>query len=165
MCIQGIPSWFNLSRNSKIYISPIKSEYSGSIMDKDNEFRYSEYPKRGRYGDPTQRCAWCGKPISQGSLCFGRGWSGNRYCSVSCKATGDYYLNIVCAISLSIIPWIFYISMIQIAEVVSLSFMAPSYFAVFFLMFLICTIPSWYCVILGYNERKKEGLSETISEI
>ena len=55
--------------------------------------------------------------------------------------------------------------MIQIAEVVSLSFMAPSYFAVFFLMFLICTIPSWYCVILGYNERKKEGLSETISEI
>ena len=51
-------------------------------------------PRRGEYGDPTPRCAYCGKPEIKPI------WSNFRkqYCSHKCMAAGEYHMNLICGI-------------------------------------------------------------------
>ena len=55
-------------------------------------------PRRGEYGDPTPRCAYCGIPETKVM------WSSFRrhYCSHKCMAAGEYHCNFLC--SLCIVP-------------------------------------------------------------
>ncbi|MFO7836214.1 MAG: hypothetical protein R6V83_06145 [Candidatus Thorarchaeota archaeon] len=62
----------------------------------------SDVPRKGEYGDPTQRCAWCGKPVDYFDRCLWGGTCRRNYCSLSCRAAGDYYCNI--GLSICITP-------------------------------------------------------------
>ncbi|TFF91123.1 hypothetical protein EU545_05495 [Candidatus Thorarchaeota archaeon] len=44
---------------------------------------HARYPRRGEYGDPSRRCAWCGKR-------FESIWTTQRYCSWECAAADKY---------------------------------------------------------------------------
>lgn len=126
-----------------------KSGIQISWMDSEGmTYRYSdspEYPRRGRYGDTTQRCAWCGKPTTYGDrICTG-GMFRRNYCSLSCRAAGDYFPFLAMAILWPLfvftILWLF-----QIDFRINL-------FAVIYAG-ILPTICLWCCVLLGRSERK-----------
>ena len=109
--------------------------------------RYSNaphYSERGRYGDTTQRCAWCGKPTDYGDRCCVGGVFRRNYCSFTCRAAGDYYPFIVIAVFFSIIATF------------SIWSYQPSPTSLFILIYLV-GLPAlclWSCVCCGKSERK-----------
>jgi hypothetical protein len=54
-------------------------------------------PRRGEYGDPTPRCAYCGKPEVKVI------WSGYRqhYCSFDCMAADQYHCSFLCSLCIA----------------------------------------------------------------
>ncbi len=72
------------------------NSYGEKIIVSNDE---KDYPIRGQYGKPEQRCMWCGKPI----VGF---WSRSKYCSSQCSSAGDYPCAVawgVCCTGLGII--------------------------------------------------------------
>ncbi|MFW9832380.1 MAG: hypothetical protein ACFFEK_00130 [Candidatus Thorarchaeota archaeon] len=118
------------------------------------DYRYPEdreYPRRGRYGDTTQRCAWCGNPTNYGDrICVG-GLFRRNYCSFTCRAAGDYY----CFIAIGIIYPLFLVYSIWVFQAFpgtqifeNLSFMLITFGA-------LPTICLWSCVFCGRSERRR----------
>lgn len=111
------------------------------------EYRYSdeaEYPRRGRYGDTTQRCAWCGKPTTYGDrFCVG-GMFRRNYCSFTCRGAGDYYSLIALALIWSMI-------------MMSFVWLLPDFFSKTFLVIYMGVLPTlclWSWVLCGRSERR-----------
>ena len=101
-----------------------------------------KYPERGRYGDTTQRCAWCGKPTSYGDrFCVG-GMFRRNYCSFTCRAAGDFYPIVGIAIIWSIVT-IFISGFYQAS---------PSNLFILIYLGVLPTICLWSCVCCGRSE-------------
>ncbi|TFF95929.1 hypothetical protein EU546_02395 [Candidatus Thorarchaeota archaeon] len=118
------------------------------------EDRYSdtsEYPKRGRYGDPTQRCAWCGRETDWIERHFFAGSFRRNYCSFSCRAAGDLYVDIAILVVLLIIlqfPIGFILSLPGADHLLLIGWLF-----VIAGPFLLCLIAS---IVVGVRERRRE---------
>ncbi|MBN2229515.1 MAG: hypothetical protein JW779_07945 [Candidatus Thorarchaeota archaeon] len=64
---------------------------------------YPHYPRRGAYGDTTQRCAWCGQLTTFEQRAYVGGAFRRNYCSYYCMAAGDFVVNTIIAVVVSII--------------------------------------------------------------
>ncbi len=122
-------------------------------MSWDDDDESSEYPRRGKYGDPTPRCAWCGKPVDFGTRCCIGGSFNRYYCSYSCRAAGDFYVNGACSGIMIIALMIF---LVWMSQVIPTSSTFAGLLVFFLALFTMCGLPTWSCLILGYIERKKE---------
>lgn len=119
-------------------------------MEDDRYTNAPEYSSRGRYGDPTQRCAWCGKPTTYSDrMCIG-GFFRRNYCSRSCQAAGDFYPNLAIAI---IYPLIVLVIIWSIQVSAGTGFSESILFPAIYIG-ILPTICLWCCVFLGRSERK-----------
>ncbi|MFW9844303.1 MAG: hypothetical protein ACFFEV_06995 [Candidatus Thorarchaeota archaeon] len=108
----------------------------------DDRYKNAPSPRRGQYGDTTQRCAWCGKATTYGQrACVGGAFERN-YCSYSCMAAGDLYVLATIAVIFPLVMFFIY------------SWGLPVDFLLFFLGIpeIICLL----CVCLGHSERKRD---------
>ncbi|MFX1261925.1 MAG: hypothetical protein ACFFAZ_07560 [Promethearchaeota archaeon] len=60
-------------------------------------------PRRGEYGDTTQRCAYCGKPEVSWFWSINSLFVNRHYCSLECAARDNRSQNLAC--SLCILPF------------------------------------------------------------
>ncbi|MFX1368010.1 MAG: hypothetical protein ACFFAY_05375 [Promethearchaeota archaeon] len=56
--------------------------------------------RRGKYGDPTQRCAYCGKPEVSWIWSISSPFRNVHYCSLECSARDNQYGNLGCTLCL-----------------------------------------------------------------
>ena len=54
-------------------------------------------PRKGEYGDTTQRCAYCGKPEVSWFWSISSPLINRHYCSLECSSKGNQFVNLVCS--------------------------------------------------------------------
>ncbi|MGY5872878.1 MAG: hypothetical protein RTV72_11575 [Candidatus Thorarchaeota archaeon] len=122
-------------------------------MEDGNRYSNSpDYPRQGRYGDTTQRCAWCGRPTTYGDRCCTGGLFRRNYCSHTCRSAGDFYPNLVLAIFYPLVIILILWSYQAFPGTVIFQSM------LFLVIYggILPTICMWSCVFCGKSERKSE---------
>ncbi len=119
-------------------------------------------PRRGEFGDTTQRCAYCGKPQT---TWLWSNWRA-RYCSHRCLAADTYYCNGAGLCCFGLLSWMMYIAVLNfIAGTVDPVFYSLS--SLITLSVFIWIFPAYfgYTFYVGYTTARETSLDEVYKNL
>jgi hypothetical protein len=115
----------------------------------------SGYSRRGRYGNPTQRCAWCGKPTSWIQRSYWGGSFERHYCSFSCRAAGDFYITTAIAIAIPVVAVFIFLMIMNTILIVIFEDVL-----VLVIFIIIPDLCFWAQSYVGWRERQYERIEK-----